>query len=238
MDNFGSKASFTNPSHKMRPDVNMMERPPPLFKKSLPSEKRINKAEADRAFYIDFEGFVKEAPAMIGILVENHFEQIVLDAKFRGAAAYKDPMTVMSGESVISNLLSRSLAEDRKIVAFSTLEKEQCMRWYGVNISQSYVNAKSVAGRWARKVSPKIRCRTLKDFEVLSGYERSRDTGYRKNTSCLNAALRDLERYGELQNTAPKKHWTNLRKHNRQDVEAMKHILLVTFSSDLSHNQY
>lgn len=214
----------------------MKERPPTLFKKSLPSEKRIDAAEADRAFYIDFEGFVKEAPAMIGILVENHFEQIVLDTKFRGAAVYKEPMAVMSGESVISNLLSRSLAENRKIVAFSTLEKEQCMRWYGIDISQSYVNAKSVAGKWARKASVKIRYRTLKDFEVLTGYERSRDTGYRKNTSCLKAALRDLERYGELHNTAPKKHWTNLRKHNRQDVEAMKHILLVTLSSDLSPN--
>jgi hypothetical protein len=57
----------------MTTDVNMIERPPPLFKKSLPSEKRIDKAEADRAFYIDFEGCVKSAPAMFGILVENHF---------------------------------------------------------------------------------------------------------------------------------------------------------------------
>lgn len=215
----------------------MKERPPPLFKKSLPSEKRIDKAEADRAFYIDFEGFVKEAPAMIGILVEDHFEQIVLDTKFQGAAAYKEPMAIMSGELVISNLLSRSLAEDRKIVAFSTLEKEQCMRWYGIDISQSYVNAKSIAGRWARKISPENRYRTLKDFENLSRYQRSRDTGYRKNTSCLRAALRDLEQYGELRNKAPKKHWTNLRNHNRQDVEAMKHILFVTFSSDIYQNE-
>jgi hypothetical protein len=209
----------------------MNDRPPPHFLKSLPTEKKISLAEAETAIYIDFEGYVKEAPALIGILIEGDFKQIVLDEKFRGAAAYKDPISVIPGESVISELLARSISEDRKIVAFSTLEKEQCMRWYGIDISLRYVNAKSVAGQWARKVNPEVRCRTLKDFEIFSNYQRSRDTGYQKNTSCLNAALRDLDMYGELRNKAPKKHWTNLRKHNRQDVEAMKHIVMATFKN-------
>jgi len=208
----------------------MRNRPESLFAKSLPSEKNIRLADAERAIYIDFEGFVKEAPALIGILVDSSFEQVVLDEKFSDAASYKDPMPVKAGALAISDLLTRSISEDRKIVAFSTLEKEQCMRWYGIDISQRYVNAKSVAGRWARKVNPEVRCRTLKDFEIFTGYVRSRDTGFQKNTSCLTAALRDLERYGELRNPAPKKHWTNLRKHNRQDVEAMKHIVMATFN--------
>jgi hypothetical protein len=209
----------------------MNNRPTPIFGKSLPTEKRISFEEAERAIYIDFEGYVKETPALIGILIEDDFEQIVLDEKFRGAAAYKDPIAVIPGETVILDLLARSISEDRKIVAFSTLEKEQCMRWYGIDISQRYVNAKSIAGRWARKGNPEVRCRTLKDFEIFTGFQRSRDTGYQKNTSCLNAALRDLDSYGELYNPAPKKHWTNLRKHNRQDVEAMKYIVLATFVS-------
>jgi hypothetical protein len=40
----------------------------------------------------------------------------------------------------------------------------------------------------------------------------------------------------ELRNPAPKKHWTNLRKHNRQDVEAMKHIVMATFNPSISTN--
>lgn len=214
----------------------MSNRPPPHFQKSLPTEKKISLAESKRAIYIDFEGYVKEAPALIGILIDDEFEQIVLDEKFRAAAAYKDPIAVIPGETVISDLLARSISEDRKIVAFSTLEKEQCMRWYGIDISQRYVNAKSIVGRWARKVYPEVRCRTLKDFEILTGFQRSRDTGYQKNTSCLNAARRDLDSYGELRNPAPKKHWTNLRKHNRQDVEAMKHIVMATFRPGISTN--
>ncbi len=209
----------------------MIDRQLPPPRKSPPSEKIISLVEANRAIYIDFEGYVKEAPALIGILIEDDFEQIVLDEKFRGAAPYKDPIAVIPGKSVISELLARSISEDRKIVAFSTLEKEQCSRWYGIDISQRYVNAKSVAGRWARKVNPEVRCRTLKDFEIFTGYQRARDTGYQKNTSCLNAALRDLHSYGELRNPAPKKHWTNLRKHNHQDVEAMKYIVMATFNT-------
>jgi hypothetical protein len=69
----------------------MRVRPAPLFAKSLPSEKKISLAEAERVIYIDFEGFVKEAPALIGIQVEDNFEQLVLDARFSGAAAYKVP---------------------------------------------------------------------------------------------------------------------------------------------------
>lgn len=214
----------------------MSNRPPPHFQKSLPTEKKISLAESEWAIYMDFEGYVKEAPALIGILIEDDFEQIVLDEKFRGAAAYKDPIDVIPGETVISDLLARSISEDRKIIAFSSLEKEQCMRWYGIDISQRYVNAKSIAGLWARKVNPEVRCRTLKDFETFTGFQRSRDTGYQKNTSCLNAALRDLDSFGELRNPAPKKHWTNLRKHNRQDVEAMKHIVMATFNPSISTN--
>lgn len=214
----------------------MARTPSPLFPRELPSEKVILPAQAKRAIWIDFEGYVKEAPALIGVLIDGEFEQILLDDRFAGAASYggAKPMRVIPGTKMISDLLKRAISEDRKIVAFSSLEKEQCLRWYGTDISSVYVNAKSVAKRWAKTVRPGEKIRTLKDFEALAGFQRSKDTGFRRNTSCLNAALRDLRRYGELHNPSPKRHWTNLRKHNRQDVEAMQHIVLQTFhSSDL-----
>lgn len=191
----------------------------------------LTRDQAIKAIYIDFEGFVKEPPALIGVLVEDHFYQILLDSRYAGAADYKDTMPVEEGKVFIERLQRQSIEEDRKIVAFSVLERDQCLRWYGTDISEQYVNAKQVAGRWARKVKPEVRCRTLKDFEMLTGFERSKDTGFKKNTSCLSAALRDLSRYGRLQNIAPKRHWTNLRKHNRQDVEATRHIVLATFAA-------
>jgi len=35
--------------------------------------------EANRAVYFDFEGFKSESPSLIGILVEGHLDQVVLD---------------------------------------------------------------------------------------------------------------------------------------------------------------
>ncbi len=66
----------------------MTNRPPPHFQKSLPTEKKISLAEAERAIYIDFEGF----------------------------------------------------------------EKEQCMRWYQIDISNQYVNAKIVARALSKNI--------------------------------------------------------------------------------------
>jgi hypothetical protein len=57
----------------------MRDRPAPQFAKSLPSEKKISLAEAERAIYIDFEEFEKEAPALLGVLIDGAFEQIILD---------------------------------------------------------------------------------------------------------------------------------------------------------------
>jgi hypothetical protein len=205
----------------------------PLFPRELPSEKVISRVHATTAIWIDFEGYVKEAPSLIGVLIDGEFEQILLDDRFAGAASYGEakPMRVIPGKKMISDLFQRAISEERKIVAFSSLEKEQCLRWYEIDISSVYVNAKSVAKRWAKNVAPGVKPRTLKDFEGLTQFHRSQDTGFRRNTSCLNAALRDLARYGELHNRSPKRHWTNLKKHNRQDVEAMQHIVLQTFQT-------
>ena len=209
----------------------MKEKPTLLVEKSLSSEKKITQAEAQRAIYIDFKGFTREAPALVGVLIEERFQQVILDLKFRGAASYRNPIHVVPGRMFISTLLALATAEDRRIVAFSAHGKEQCLRWYEIDISQRYVNAKSIAAVWSRGVGSAVRCGTLKAFEVLRGYRRSRETGHLRNTTCLTVALRDLDTYGKLRNTDSKKHWTTLRRHNRQDVEAVRHIVMATFNA-------
>ena len=208
----------------------MSDRPPPHFQKSLPTEKKISLAEAERAIYIDFEGFEKEAPALLGVLIDGSFEQIILDEKFRGAATYKNPMRFVPGKQLISELLDRSIKEKRRIVAFSAHEKEQCMRWYQIDISNQYVNAKTVARALSKNIEGGTKPKTLKQYEQLTGFERKKDTGVRLNTKCLREALVDLDRYGELRTKGRKTGWTKLREHNRQDVEAMKHIVMATFN--------
>lgn len=209
----------------------MSDRPPPQFRKSLPTEKKISLAEADRAIYLDFEGFEKEAPALIGVLIDRSFEQFILDEKFQGAATYKNPRRFVPGKRLISELLDQSIKEERKIVAFSAHEKEQCMWWYQIDITNQYVNAKTVARALSKNIEGGTRQKTLKQYEQLTGFERKMDTGERLNTKCLREALKDLEQYGELRNKGRRTGWTKLREHNRQDVEAMKHIVMAMFNT-------
>ena len=209
----------------------MSSRPPPHFQKSLPTEKKISFAEAERAIYIDFEGFEKETPALLGVLIDGSFEQIILDEKFQGAATYKNPMRFVPGRQLIGELLDQSIKEKRKIVAFSAHEKEQCMRWYQIDISNQYVNAKIVARALSKNIESGTKPKNLKQYEQLTRFHRKRDTGEMLNTKCLREALKDLERYGELRNKGRRTGWTKLREHNRQDVEAMKHIVMATFNT-------
>jgi hypothetical protein len=141
----------------------MSDRPEPYFRASLPTEKKISLSDAERAIYIDFEGFEKEAPALLGILIDEVFEQIILDEKFQGAATYKNPMRFVPGKQLISELLDRSIKEDRRIVAFSAHEKAQCMRWYQIDISKQYVNARIVARMLSKDIEREEKPRTLRE---------------------------------------------------------------------------
>ena len=49
----------------------------------------ISSTEAGRAIYIDFEGFQDKSPSLIGVLIEDKFEQIVLDPGLVSAASAK-----------------------------------------------------------------------------------------------------------------------------------------------------
>ena len=66
--------------------------------------------EASSAIYIDFEGFTDQAPALIGILKDNVFTQVVLDDRLKSAAEAKD-LRVDTGSNVLSELLSQAEKE-------------------------------------------------------------------------------------------------------------------------------
>ena len=60
----------------------------------------ISSAEAERAIYIDFEGFQDKSPSLIGVLVENDFEQIVLDPELESAARAKSMRLVNLSDEI------------------------------------------------------------------------------------------------------------------------------------------
>ncbi len=59
---------------------------PKSLKKQLSD---ITLAEAERTIYIDFEGFEKKAPHLIGVLIDDTYQSIVLEIDLTLAAEAK-----------------------------------------------------------------------------------------------------------------------------------------------------
>lgn len=112
--------------------------------------KQISLTEAQRAIFIDFEGFVKETPSLISISIEKSFEQIVLTEDLRPAANAKN-LRFIDGNTLIKQLVNQAKKENRRIVAFSTHELTKCREYFNVDLSPFYCNANSVAKAWKRK---------------------------------------------------------------------------------------
>ena len=209
----------------------MINRESPFFTETLASEKIITKQDAERAIYIDFEGFEAREPSLIGVSIDSHFEQVILSISLRSAAKAKG-LAIRDGKEYLNELFNLAIKENRKIVAFSSHEKEQCHKWYGLNISQVYVNANLIAKAWYRKTYPLPREKItgLKDYLKLIGVYRGDYLGVRQTTQRIKAVEDMLERKGEyeLLTRVNKAKWTKLLEHNKIDVEGMKSLVLKT----------
>ena len=209
----------------------MTNRELPFFTETLVSEKTITKQDAERAIYIDFEGFEAREPSLIGVSIDSHFEQVILSISLRSAAKAKG-LAIRDGKEYLNELFNLAIKENRKIVAFSSHEKEQCHKWYGLNISQVYVNANLISKAWYRKTYPLPREKItgLKDYLKLIGVYRGDYLGVRQTTQRIKAVEDMLERKGEyeLLTRVNKAKWTKLLEHNKIDVEGMKSLVLKT----------
>jgi len=208
----------------------------PHFEITLPSEKSITYAEAVRAIYIDFEGFEARDPSLIGILIDDHFEQVILSNTLESAAKAKG-LVYRLGKDLLLEIHQRAIKEHRKIVAYSSHEKEQCYKWYGLDISAVYVNANLLAKNWYKKTyaAPRIKISGLKDYLKLIGYDRGDYLGVKQTTQRIKAVEDMLARKGEYELLTPvsKAKWTKLLEHNKIDVLGMKKLVFKSIGSEL-----
>ena len=200
------------------------------FFKTLSSERKLTIAEAKRAIYIDFEGFMYQAPSLVGIECEDEFKQIIFSKNLELAAKAKG-LEVANGKEVIASLLLKAQAEGRKIIAYSSFEKEQCWEWYQTDISQIYVNANLIAKDWKKVAHPNVRIKGLKDFLKLVGYSRGDHLGIKQSTQRIDSVAKMLLKRGDYDSLTKvvKAKWTKLLDHNKIDVEGMKFLMLSTF---------
>jgi hypothetical protein len=197
--------------------------------KPLKPESMISQNEAERAIYIDFEGFEDASPSLLGILVGESFEQVVFDNRLSLAAKAKRlPSETL--QECISRLQTRSTAESRLIIAYSQHEKNVIRNFANVDLTGSYRDARMILKRWknsCHRHAP-ISGWGLKDFFTFMNYPRGTYLGERKTTSRLKAVADMLEKKGSYELLTPvvKAKWTKLLEHNKIDCMGMRDLIL------------
>jgi hypothetical protein len=114
-------------------------------------EARLTQEDAKAAIYIDFEGFMKKPPTLMGYCCDRHFVQVVFDRTLQSAASAKN-LLVQEGQTAVANLLRRAKDEGRRIVAFSQFDKNASFDELGVDLSPVYADARLIARRWLNEV--------------------------------------------------------------------------------------
>ncbi|MGZ5424319.1 MAG: hypothetical protein ACXW2V_06825 [Candidatus Aminicenantales bacterium] len=194
-----------------------------------PREPRLTPEEAERAIYIDFEGFLTEEPSFIGVSIDSEFYQIVFDPALQLAAEAKHKR-VGSGKLLTRELLERAVKEDRRIVAFTQCEKQICKRFYQIDLSPVYVDARSILKKWVDKTHPGLdpRPKSLKEYLRLIGYKRPTCLGEKQAARRIRA-VRDMglkKGSYEALTSVVKAKWTKVLEYNRIDVEGMRELCM------------
>lgn len=195
-------------------------------------EAALSVSEAQQAIYIDFEGFEDKPPSMIGVFVGEAFEQVVFDPALHLAAEHSNMMFVEACV-FLQALVGKAQTERRRIVAYSSHEKNVFQSFFGIDIQGVYADARLIAKRLRiglPKDMPKPK--GLKDYLELIGYYRPKVLGERQTTQRLRAVADQLARKKNFEELTPtvKSKWSKVLSHNRHDVFGMREVVLKALS--------
>ena len=196
----------------------------------MPSHmRRIKPHQANRAIYLDFEGFKGKPPAIAGFSFDNQFEQVVLDPVLEGAAAAHG-LSVLTLDEFVRNLLDECKTNGRFIIAFSDHERAVILRELDLDIRNYYKNALRLANRWRHKYHPHEEWgkASLARYLELPGidYEIPSHLGKGSATARLRSVSEGLETRGDYAKlvASQKKKWADLLEYNRHDVLALEYL--------------
>ncbi len=187
-------------------------------------------AEALNGIYIDFEGFQSGPPALLGILVDDSFEQVVFDHGLLLAALAKGlRFSVLEIEALAITQLSQ--LEGRCVFAFTRRELNVFEEYTSVanQIRAVYRDSHKIAKRWFKRLHSE---ETLPDWSLLSflefiGSPPPKYLGIKKSTKRLRAVKDMIEKRGSFDLTPTvNRHWTNILKHNELDCTLMRELTL------------
>ena len=186
-------------------------------------------AEAERAIYIDCEGFEQQSPTLIGVLVGDDLEQVVLDPQLEPLArARNHRLTSFASEA--ARLRNVAIKEGRLIVAYTQHESNLFRKFGEIDIADCYCDAHKLARRWRNRLHRDIPInnRGLPEFLRIIKFPRGSYLGNKKSTKRIKAVRDMLLSKGsyELLTPVKKAQWTKLLKHNEIDCRGMRALVI------------
>ncbi|UCH24956.1 MAG: hypothetical protein JSV66_13525 [Trueperaceae bacterium] len=193
--------------------------------------RRASHKEAVRGIYLDFEGFKDSPPALLGISVDEAFEQVVLDPALALAAEAKG-LRVSTLPKEMKRLMKESKKTGRFIFAYSRHEAKVVGEHtkFGEKFEAVYKDGRKIAKRWFKKEHSKdaLPDWSLQSFMRFIGSSRPRYLGYGNATSRLQDVRDMLEQRGSYEALTPvaKGKWTRLLNYNRYDCTGLKALMV------------
>jgi len=199
-----------------------------MRKKRKSPHASISPAEAERAIYVDFEGFMNKPPSLLGILIDGSLAQVVLDSQLTSAARAKGCETAALCD-VAAELKRRCVEEQRRLVGYSQHELDVFLEYTGIDFGNDYGDARMVAKRWWNICRPGVPRpdNGLKAFLEAIGQPMPAHFGERKATSRLKAVIDMLSKRGSYNQLTPvvKAKWRKLLNYNAHDCHGMQALV-------------
>jgi hypothetical protein len=191
----------------------------------------ISVPEAQKAIYVDFEGFQGQSPSLIGILADGSLTQVVLDSRLNTAAAAKGCR--MDSILDVATTLKRWCQDGgRKLVGYSQHELQVFAEYAGVDFTAEYRDARMIAKRWWNKCRPGAprQDNGLKTFLEAIGRPYPTCFGEQKVTSRLRAVINMLGNRGTYDALTPvvKSKWQKLLSYNEYDCRGMQELVALS----------
>ncbi len=206
----------------------------------MTTTRPITGEHAQRDIYLDFEGNMDKAPAIVGVRIDGSTEHVILDesmAPYAGLTNAKYQVQVVALETVLSSIRERSHHENRLVFGFTMHEAmivdtycpdEILAQWFAEN----YINAKKPIDRWIRTrvragEVPEPPDRSLMSSMATIGISYKPGAGVGVVGPTLKRLRAQLGNKGDvtLMSRGTKIHWWKVLSHNSTDLEATQALL-------------
>lgn len=200
-----------------------------------PSKKLISPDEAERAIYLDYEGNINAAPALLGWMDGESLYGAIVDPAFATCTGRwrVGHVEVHIHEEILSDIVGKAVQESRVIVTWSEHDYRIMHNALKPSLQRQllavYRNAIPTAKQWHRQVKGvPAPDRSLGFFMEVLGYQVPEKYGQGVVGNALRLIRSQLDGgrvYSEMTSKA-RESWRQVVKHNMHDLQAMKLLVL------------